>query len=221
MQISIVIRPTIAFEDSYLKVKLLLDAEFRQLNGHRFRFHAREEILEDFDGQFIFQLVKAAEAYFFNGNQDEHTKILSLDRRKAVIQVQRSKSNASHLVRNADHLGAQIGALDVSNLGHGEHRRYGDDFARRHEKVQWFRGFGRERIRPVSIEVDGVGDDELRVGREARQNVADSALRLAGYPPIDRGTGRLRVAGDVQLGHFAQVKITGLPSIQFTSQYSK
>lgn len=74
----------------------------------------------------------------------------------------------AYLVRDTDHFGAQVGAYDVGYLWHGQHRWNGEDFTRRNEEVQRLGGFGRERVRPVSIEVNGIGDDELGVRWETR-----------------------------------------------------
>lgn len=67
-----------------------------------------------------------------------------------------------------------------------------------------------ERIGPVGIEVDGIGNDQLRVWRQAGQNVGDFAFRLVRYPPVDDIGGTVRISDDVQFAHFALVIFLGL-----------
>jgi len=96
----------------------------------------------------------------------------------------------AHLVRNANHFATDGRAVDVSNFGVLEHGGYRQRLRWRYVELLVASQIGRERIGPVTVEVDGVGDDQLSVRLQIGQDVGDLTICLVRHPSVDGTRGR-------------------------------
>ena len=175
----------------YLQLKLLFDAEFGQLDGNEFGLHLVEKVIEHVDAESVLDTVETHHSVLLLRDDDEHSQVFAL-------------------VRNADHFAADGRAVDVGDFGVLEHGGNGERLQRRHVERLVARQFRRERIGPVAVEVDGVGDDQPRVRLQIGEDVGDLTGRLVRHPSVDGACGRTGAALEIHLGDFTQVEVSGL-----------
>lgn len=117
---------------------------------------------------------------------------------------------SAHLVRNADHLASDGRAVDVGDFSVLEHSGDDNSLRWRHFELLVARQIWRERIGPVAVKVDGVGDDQLRFRLQVGQDIADLAVGLVRHPSVDGVRGRTAAAEEIHLGDFTQIEIPRL-----------